>query len=50
VDHISLGALAFANLKIADSTVGAVITYQGGSDMTLAGIHANHLTQVDLIV
>jgi Ca2+-binding RTX toxin-like protein len=48
VDHISLGKLALASLTITDTAKGEVITFHGGSDMTIMGVH--HLTQADFIV
>jgi hypothetical protein len=51
VDHIALGSVVFESLKFADSAAGAVITFHGGSDMTLTGIHASRLTHAaDFIV
>jgi Ca2+-binding RTX toxin-like protein len=56
IDHIYLwdnhyyGNVPFESLTIADSAAGAVISWNGASEMVLTGIHANQLTQGDFIV
>ena len=41
------GDVPFESLTIADSADGAVISWNGGSEMVLTCIHANQLTQSD---
>ena len=56
VDHIYLwdqhyyGNVPLESLTIADSTAGAVISWNGGSEMVLAGIAASQLTQADFVI
>jgi Ca2+-binding RTX toxin-like protein len=56
VDHILLydshyfGSIPLESLTIADSDKGAVISYYGGSQMVLTGIHASQLTQADFML
>jgi hypothetical protein len=42
--------VALSSLNIADTASGAVITFQGHSDMTFLGIHKAQLSLVDFIV
>jgi hypothetical protein len=55
IDHIYLwdnhyyGSVPFESLTIADSAQGAVISWNGGSRMTLTGIQASQLTRADFV-
>ena len=55
IDHIYLwdnhyyGTVPFESLTIADSAQGAVISWNGGSPMTLTGIQASQLTHADFV-
>jgi Ca2+-binding RTX toxin-like protein len=56
VDHIFLwdnhynGNVPFESLTITDSAEGAVISWNGMSQMTLNGIHASQITHNDFVV
>jgi len=56
VDHIYLwdnhyyGNFPLESLTIADSAAGAVVSFNGVSEMMLTGIHASQLTQDDFVI
>lgn len=49
-DYKYNGNVAFESLSISDSSAGAVISWNGGSEMTLLGITASQLSQEDFLI